>query len=132
MPGGLSPLAWAVLLLAGAMALAGIRRRRGPRRLTGEPALVSRHAMLGMLLMAALEFASIAGSPPADVPSGAHGHAGAIGPLPIAAIASLAAVAYGVLTVYAVARVHDRVGRAQVLAMAAAVLLLAGTLIDRI
>ncbi|SFR91607.1 hypothetical protein SAMN05428970_3819 [Agromyces sp. CF514] len=127
--GLLPPLVWAVILLTAAMALAAVRRHRGPRRPTGAQTWVSRHAMLGMLLSAALRLASIAGAVAPVAPQGAHGHASAIGPALVTAIVSLGAVAYAVLSVYAFARVHDGVGRAQVAAMALAVLVLAGTLI---
>ncbi len=120
---------WTAILLAAAIALAAIRRATAQRHSTSTHT-VAGHAVIGLLLMAGLQLATIVGTATPSPAPDVHGHDGASGPPPIAMIASLAAVGYGVLSVFVVARVRDWGGRIPVIAMTAVVLMMAGSIIE--
>jgi hypothetical protein len=122
----LAPVFWAALMIIGALALTALRARES-RGVRGRWA--SHHTALGLLLVAVLQIASIpTGTGPELAPSGhSHGAPLAAGGLPV--IASIAAIGYAVLTVLVLPRVAGWRARVPVIAMAAVVLLMAGSVV---
>jgi len=120
----LAPVLWAAILLIGAGVLAAVRGRSD-----SAPAWVRHHAALGLLLTAVLQLAAIStGSTPA-IPTGEHHHGVTLGSSAIGVIASTSAVGYAVLTVPVVRRALAWRPRLIAIAMAAAVLLMAGSIV---
>lgn len=122
----LAPVFWAALMIVGALVLTALRARASRASPGGWSA---HHAALGLLLVAVLQIASI----PTDggsqlAPTGhSHGAPLAAGGLPV--IASIAAIGYAVLTVLVLPRVSGWRARVPVVAMAAVVLLMAGSVV---
>ena len=114
---------WVVALVGGAMALAAVRGRARVGVASGEMAggvVMAVHSAAGMVVMAALMLAMIGGGSVPAAP--AHHHAGA----PALAVAAVVvASAYLVASVVLAVRAHGGLARAQYVAMAGSVGLMA-------
>ncbi|MFK0403037.1 hypothetical protein ACIQTT_11950 [Microbacterium sp. NPDC090225] len=119
----LAPVFWAALMIVGALVLTALRAR------ASRGGWSTHHAALGLLLVAVLQIASIpTGEGPQLAATGhSHGAPLAAGGLPV--IASIAAIGYAVLTVLVLPRVSGWRARVPVVAMAAVVLLMAGSVV---
>ena len=112
--GVVAPVWWTVLLLAAALGLGAWRRPR-QRRVPRVPALMTLHTTLGMVVMAALQIGM-----GAHGASTGHAHGVSLTPFLLAC-----AVGYAGLSVVAASRMPTRLDRAQIVAMAASVVLMA-------
>jgi len=109
---------WAVLLVASALGLAvwrRPRRRSAPR----EPAAMTMHTTLGMIVMAGLQVGM-----GAHAGSTAHTHGVALTPFLLSVV-----LGYAVVSVLVLGSMRARLDRAQILAMTASVMLMAGAVV---
>ncbi|MEZ3155601.1 hypothetical protein AB1K56_01620 [Microbacterium sp. BWR-S6Y] len=112
--GVVAPVYWTAVLLVAALALTVWRRPR-QRRAPRVPALMTLHTTLGMVVMAALQIGM-----GAHGTSTGHAHGVSLTPFLLAG-----AVGYAGLSVVAASRMPTRLDRAQIVAMAASVVLMA-------
>ncbi|GAA5033194.1 hypothetical protein ACFQRL_03610 [Microbacterium fluvii] len=113
-------VAWAALLVAGAIVLAMVRSpRRGRRAVDSNTVAMAVHANVGMIAMAALQLGMGVG----HTSPGAHQHG--VGAQALTALLILGAVVYAVFSAVVAARAHRPLDRVQTVAMAVAVGLMA-------